>query len=326
MLRPLDTGTDADRFYFRWYPNNTPTDSRGVEPCDPTYTDRIFYNEVLCTMIASMDPLAFHPENGIDDIIVSGFSLQEVNDAKIKYFNVANGTNYRWIDPTTSPLPYGTPQLVVAGRYPTNANECDVIADAFGNPVLIGNTREGRDPFDINASGGRDVLPVNEIPGDPAHPVEIDGVNDFTELEGYDAVANSAADAEKQVGFSLFGNHKIPGTYCTGSEWTMRRVEDLVNLPNFDLSAADAGNPNAPIQKESCMPSQGLVLVEIYWEHEMLLKIPVLSPVYTAVGNQDGKMVINVWAAFPMGSVEPHIFFPTPSGYSTTAAAGGCNY
>ena len=53
-------------------------------------------------------------------------------------------------------------------------------------------------------------------------------------------------------------------------------------------------------QKQSYLPSQGLILVEIYWEHEMLLKIPLLSPVFTAVGNADGKMVINVWAAFPL--------------------------
>ena len=41
----------------------------------------------------------------------------------------------------------------------------------------------------------------------------------------------------------------------------------------------------------------------------MLLKIPVLSPVFTAVGNDDGKMVINVWAAFPLSTVEPYIIF-----------------
>ncbi len=65
---------------------------------------------------------------------------------------------------------------------------------------------------------------------------------------------------------------------------------------------------NSTVRK-SYLPSQGLILVEMYWEHEMLLKIPILSPVFTAVGNEDGKMVIDVWAAFPLSSTEPYIIF-----------------
>jgi hypothetical protein len=159
--------------------------------------------------------------------------------------------------------------------------------DAGGNPVLIGH--ELRDPFDFNNSGGRDQAPPN-------------GSDDFTEVEGFDVRETAvAANAEKHVGFSLFGNHKIDETFCIGSDWTMRDVENLVNLPNYDLTTFD---------EMACKPSQGLILVEVHWEHEMLLKIPLLSPVYTAVGNQDGKMVINVWAAFPLAAAEPHILFP----------------
>lgn len=292
-------GTDDDRFLYRWMPIGFGgPSSNGAEPCDPTYTARVFYNEVLCTMIISMEPLELHPENGIDDMVVSGFSLQMVDASA---------------DPTwlggypLRPINGNVPQSVVAGRYPTNANECDVWINSSGTVILGG--RETRDPFDFNFSGGRDLAP-------PA------GTDDFTELEGYDAVAGTQATAEKQVGFSLFGNHKIDNTHCIGSDWTMRDVENLVNLARYDLSASDVTNPNAPLQKMSCMPSQGLVLVELHWEHEMLLKIPVLSPVYTAVGNQDGKMVINVWAAFPLPTVEPHILFPTPSGY---VPKGGCD-
>ena len=157
-------------------------------------------------------------------------------------------------------------------------------ASVFSRPA-----DEGRDPFDINHNGRRDVAPP-------------DGTDSFTEVEGYDQIvlAGDVANAEKQIGFPLFGNHKIPDTACTGSEWTVRQVEDLMNLPGYQLNNS---------ARKSFLPSQGLILVEMYWEHEMLLKIPVLSPVFQAVGNDDGKMVINVWAAFPLSTVEPYIIF-----------------
>ncbi|MBK8031962.1 MAG: hypothetical protein IPK17_21270 [Chloroflexi bacterium] len=37
-----------------------------------------------------------------------------------------------------------------------------------------------------------------------------------------DVPAASLANAEKQVGFALFGNHRITGTACVGSEWTWK--------------------------------------------------------------------------------------------------------
>ncbi len=49
------------------------------------------------------------------------------------------------------------------------------------------------------------------------------------------ALGADMASAEKQIGFPLFGNHKIPNTNCVGSEWTIPQVETLMNLPNFEL-------------------------------------------------------------------------------------------
>lgn len=311
LMNPLDT--DSHRFEYRWYPDvaSPPAGSQGQEPCDTNYTPRVFYNEVLCTMIVSMEPLTLNPENGVDDIVVSGFGLQMVDPSRT--------TNSSWwlVPDPIRPVPGNVPQTVVAARYPANANECDVTI-AGGLPVV--NARERRDPFDFNNNNIRDIQPTNET------PIIIDGTNDFTEVAGYDAIATNATDAEKQVGFALFGNHRIPGTFCIGSDWTMNDVEVLMNLPQYDLQNVDVWggvpNPNSPQQKTSCLPGQGLILVELHWEHEMLLKIPILSPVFTAVGNADGKMVINVWAAFPLAAVEPHILFPTPSGY---VPKGGCD-
>lgn len=318
-LAAIAPSTDCSnrRFEYRWYPTvpSAPVGSQGQEPCDTSYTPRLFYNEVLCTMIVSMEPLSLNPENGIDDIVVSGFGLQMVDPS-------TTSDPTWWLDPTTRPVPANVAQTVVAARYPANANECQVLDDGSGNPVAIGNAREGRDPFDFNNnnetahSGRGDIQP-------PSGVVSINGVDDFTEVPGYDGPPSfNASLAEKQVGFPLFGNHRIEGTFCVGSDWTMHDVEELMNLPQYDLLNTDPLNANAILQKTNCLPSQGLILVELHWEHEMLLKIPLLSPVFTAVGNSEGKMVINVWAAFPLSAAEPHILFPTPTGY---APKGGCD-
>jgi len=290
-----DDGTDTDRFLFRSMPPATADSVTGLTtgnigdlPCHPEYGYvRLFYNEVICTMQTTMQPLSLNQTNGIDDIIVSGFSLQPVDATAHPGWLAAN------YDTTK-------PQIVVAGRYPTNANECEVLQDAAGGVVMgMRPGDENRDPFDINGNGKRDIAPP-----DVANPNNDEIAGTFTEIAGFDnRVTSSASEgtAEKQVGFSLYGNHRIPNTFCVGSEWTVTQVETLMNLSNYDLTTN--------IQKDY-LPSQGLVLVEIYWQHEMLLKIPVLSPVFTAVGNSQGKMVINVWAAFPLASVEPHIVFP----------------
>jgi Flp pilus assembly protein TadG len=281
VTTPTDTGTDVERFRFRWMPDGTSVaGSVGDQPCRENLGyDRLFYNEVICTMITSMEPLSLNPMNGIDDIVVSAFSLQLIDAT-------AHGD---WLAPGYNDSQL---QMVVVGRYPSNANECNVL-NGGGAPVIIQG--EGRDPFDFNANLKRDVKPPFE------DPVIINNDNDFTEVIGYDAPVGAAADAEKQVGFSMYGNHKIENTFCVGSEWTMTEIEALMNVPSYGLLSNG---------EKEMLPSQGVVMVEVFWEHEMLLKIPILSPVFTAVGNEDGKMVISVWAAFPQAAVEPHIQFP----------------
>ncbi|MCC6804134.1 MAG: pilus assembly protein, partial [Anaerolineae bacterium] len=97
---------DEHRFVYRWYPDvaSPPAGSQGQEPCDTNYTPRVFYNEILCTMIVSMEPLELNPENGIDDIVVSGFGMQRVRA--------------QFLDPTTRPIADDVAQTVVAARYP----------------------------------------------------------------------------------------------------------------------------------------------------------------------------------------------------------------
>jgi hypothetical protein len=273
--------TEINRFWYRWMPadtapsgSNTIAGSTGIEPCQPDFRDRTFYSEVICTMITTMEPLELNLYNGVDDIVVSAFAMQQVPDATVlaAYPGRALDSN--------------GPQVIVAGRYPTNANECNLY-NTPGGPVrseTVAFLDQYRDPFDIDGQGDVDIKGY------------LGGT--FTELAGYDALGGTDGLAEKQIGFALFGNHRIDNTYCIGSEWTMKEIQDLMNLATYDQTTDIL----------SSAPSQGVVLAEIFWQHEMLLKLPVLSPVYTAVGDENGLMVINIWAAFPLSSVEPHIF------------------
>jgi hypothetical protein len=92
----------------------------------------------------------------------------------------------------------------------------------------------------------------------------------------------------------------------------MARVEALMNLPQFPVPVptTDPSYLARAISARQSMPGQGLVLVELFWQHELLLKMPLLSPVFTAIGSE--RTTISVWAAFPLPSAEPFILFPDP--------------
>lgn len=278
--------SDDERAKYRWWPSE-------MTACGG---ERLFYTEIACVMQASLNPLRMNPENGIDDIIISGFALANVDASLQSRWLGVRGVNPRPIDDDI-------PQLVVAGRYPTNANECDVAWDGINTPSI--SPLEPRDPFDFNYSGFRDINDANDTIN------LIDGTNDFTEIDGFDAVGATWQTAEKQRGFSLFGNHRIPGTACTGSEWSMADMEALMNLQKFPvpLDPSDPGYRDALIETRRVIPPQGVVLVELFWQHELLLRFPLLAPVFTALGSE--RTTISVWAAFPLPSVEPYIEFDT---------------
>jgi hypothetical protein len=91
---------------------------------------------------------------------------------------------------------------------------------------------------------------------------------------------------------------------CYGSEWTVAEVEQLINLPNFSLTAP----------QRQTLPSQGMVLVEIFWQHNLLLQNPVFNPVFNALGT---NTMISVWAAFPVPAAEPRIRFDPDNNIAT---------
>lgn len=261
----------------------------------------LFYSDIICTMLLSMPPLRMNPYNGVDDIIVSAFSLALVDLSHTQAVASTFPNNWAMNFPNR-PLEADTPQLLVVGRYPTNANECQ--ANEFGDPAPT--IYDPRDPFDINGNGQIDL---REAPAVPL-PGMTYNINWFNELSGYDPLGSVniedgaivSSSLEKQVGFMWYGNHVIENTGCIGSDWSLRDVENLVNMRNF---ARDD-------EERRRLPNQGIVLVEMFWEHEMLLQIPVLSPVFEIMA-RDGKPDLSLWAMFPLPAVEPYLDYQAPS-------------
>jgi hypothetical protein len=187
---------------------------------------------------------------------------------------------------------------VVVGRYPTNANECNY------DPNGTVNMNRERDPFDyIRNNGNLDYVMLDDngalSTGPNARRSNLELytlINGTPTLDGYDTIP------EKQRGFMWYGQHAAAGTGCTGSEWSLKDVERLINAQAF--SAGDT-------RTRSVIPSQGLVLVEVFWQHDTLSQFiglaPVISPVFSILGEDT---TIAVWAAFPLPSVEPRIKFP----------------
>ncbi len=265
-----------------------------------------FYNYLACIMQASMDPLTFREnraptDDWPDEIVISGFAIQAITPSQVPE-PMRSQIDWPMNDPSLlieDAVPSATtPQLVVVGRYPTNANECNYDADG-----TVNMNRE-RDPFDYIRNNG--TLDFVRLDADGRLTTDPNGQRSNLELStvvsgnpvlyGYDTMP------ERQRGFMWYGQHSVAGTGCTGSEWSLKDVERLINGQAF--SRGDT-------RTRSVIPSQGLVLVELFWRHETLSQFvglaPIISPVFSILGNDT---TIAVWAAFPLPSVEPRIKFP----------------
>jgi len=316
-----------------------------VRRCDQLDLVPGFYNIILCTMLDSMEPLTIRfqdslppGEIAVDDIAISVFAIQTVHNAPVTGVPFGTGGN---IDPATngdvdfdSFTPYvdndnfedNTWDSVVVGRYPINANECNVDVDSnLINPPVE------RDPFDYvndrNLTTRVFTLPTGTV----TIPLELarqegavwvpsggDGANP-ADVYGY-------TFRERQRGFVYTGQHRIEAKDgqefdCFGSEFDIYEIQELMQLPKFqmtpdELAAAQAGNPNFGLNPDGTqvdvrqyLPNQGLVLVEMWWQHDLLLDLAVFNPIFNALGSD--QTTLYVWAAFPVPSVEPRLtYFP----------------
>ncbi len=270
---------------------------------------RRFYNTLVCRMFDAMAPLSYNggnsllsyplnEGNGVDDIVVSAFGLQTINLSDPDILPAMRSTIAKNMNlPAASQTGQ---QVLVVSRYPTNANECtyDTASD-----------KDTRDPFNYisytgagNTDGSRNYILPSGLANDP------------TNFLYYEYVGDDSGP-ERQRGFVFSGQHIIistrslpPAQQCYGSEWTIDRVERLVNVQGFTFVNSDNDVNRA---QRTGLPSQGIVLVEMFWQHSLLLRNPVFNPVFTMLNDPSnpngGGTVISVWAAFPLPTVEPRL-------------------
>jgi hypothetical protein len=226
---------------------------------------------------ANPDPFGFY--NLIACVMAQSMSPLVLDDTNGEDDIIISAFSIQTFFPAVAPAPalpasVPTNRAVVVARYPSNANECVTFAGE-------------RDPFDYFSIGTWNV-------GAPNQRTELDGYDEPTARPGN--VPPIPGDPERQVGYVFFGNHEIPSTTCIGSEFTVANIESLFNLSNMGLNNST----------RAYMPSYGVTLVEIYWQHKLLLQFPAFSPFFRMLGNQT---TLHVWAAFPTPSIEPRIRF-----------------
>ena len=174
MARRHDTDHDADRFDYRWYPDSCRyRQSRGRNPVITAYVDRVFYNEMICTMITSMEPLVAEPgerhrrHHGLRLFASDGRSDREDPDVAAQRIRFARSTATcrRWSS------------LGATRPTPTNAT-CSMGRMACFQWLRV--LAMDRDPFDFNGNTSAMLRRRRRSPWSS-------GTDDFTELAGYDA-------------------------------------------------------------------------------------------------------------------------------------------
>ncbi len=183
--------------------------------------------------------------------------------------------------------------------------------------------------------GGVDVVEVYDggnIVG--IYPLELAVLRDGIWVSPGEPPAFDPYNYQEMVrGFSLTGYHKVNRTLdiagtsynslCFGSEFSVQDMQNLLRNNRFFLSqqeidAIRTTNPSfncvddgsggcAEDDIRRYMANQGIVLVEIFWQHRLLLDIPIFSPVYNFLGSE--RTTISVWSAFPAPSAVPNLKF-----------------
>ena len=285
-----------------------------------------------------------------DDIVISVFAIQNVNNARqvgqepssegggaTRPVYMTRETTAQSIDPVSGvykvtfdlnqhaepDYPPGR-QSIVVGRYPVNANECNFTGADNGAKTVLADLDPGweKDPFDYLNDSSQD-----DNPGDVT--IVAWGVEDNSyrlELVDDDGSPLSDAQAEVQRGWALTGQHRVndPNLFCFGSEFSVRDVEELINMPGFiepnlydppaDTSSTEYADWVDAVyasqdQREFFEP-QGMTLVEIFYHHQLLLDFPLVTPLQGMFG--EGDIVIALWTAFPLPSVAPNITYQLP--------------
>ncbi|MFW5771937.1 MAG: TadE/TadG family type IV pilus assembly protein [Phototrophicaceae bacterium] len=167
------------------------------------------------------------------------------------------------------------------------------------------------------------------------YPLELafedaNSVNGFFSTSGFDPYGQP----ETQRGFVLTGQRQVEErrtfdisgspvelvSACWGSDkdvyWVQERLEGrefIMSQTEIDTMRLELNDPtfcSGPggvgyCDQREFFVNQGLVLVEIYWQHQLLLDLPVFSPIYNAL--DDTQTTIEAWSAFPAPSITPEL-------------------
>lgn len=207
-----------------------------------------------------------------------------------------------------------------------------------GDPEPTGGVDVYAVTYDPDGAGGEPPI----IHMEPLELAVEDGGGWRTINNGYDPYPTSLIDddlndhLEVQRGFSVTGQHRVENTLvldggggpvefaqvCWGSEKTVYWMQDQLYGGEFLMSPEEIAAMRlevgagfctvevAPGVFEDCdqreyLANNGVILVEMYWQHQLLLDIPVFSPIYNAL--DDDQTTVHVWSAFPAPSVVPEL-------------------
>ncbi|MBN1679186.1 MAG: pilus assembly protein [Anaerolineae bacterium] len=131
------------------------------------------------------------------------------------------------------------------------------------------------DPFDWNRNGSGSDLGEDSA----RYDAEWDNVRGYV-FRGNHANSYGAVDGE--------GNEIL----CLGSEFSTLEVEKMLDFQG------DSDRDRKIVQT----PNFGLVLVEIFWEHQQLLALPWFN-----FGPLESGSTIHVWSFFPVSAAEPSL-------------------
>jgi hypothetical protein len=267
-----------------------------------------------------------------DDNYDRGFRVRVIG----RYPTTANECNVRW-QPTVPPSDLDNLDTVTDGpaaslsnlTLDTNQTIIERILGPLAYDSIIAGTKSVAKPSSPIPNGS--FVYFNNL-GDPfdyiPNKFRDQSNNRFIELAGMDD------KAEIQRGYVHTGQHVVYDvdaggnqTFCLGSEWTNSKVENLMNAQAFlkqGVTMPPGGNYNDSAWQTCCktrydewqkqasyLPSQGLVLVEMFWSHTTMMDFPFMRPVVAAFGDPQ-RITISVWAAFPVPSIEPNIIYQLP--------------
>ncbi|MCL4254238.1 MAG: hypothetical protein KJ043_10720, partial [Anaerolineae bacterium] len=199
-----------------------------------------------------------------------------------------------------------------------------LFGDQYG--TYMSGTNAGR--------GGVDVVEVYDGATPVGqYPIELAVLRDGIWVSPGDVPAFDPYNYPEIVrGFSYTGYHQVDLVHptdnsltglCFGSEFSIIDMQQLLLNNRFLLSQAEIDDIRLTDPDFACvddgfggcatddvrryLADQGIVLVEVFWQHRLLLDIPIFSPIYNFLGND--RTTIYVWSAFPAPSAVPNLSF-----------------